>query len=143
MTGTAVRLVIAMETFTRNFRTQKKRELAAKPSFRLLSILVGSLLVGCISADLQRQEDFRAAINNNDIRTAAAKLREGADVNGHDEAERTALSDAAATDHPEIVRFLLHHGAATQGKDLDGKSAFDYAHDPVIRKMLLEASSRP
>jgi ankyrin repeat protein len=68
----------------------------------------------------------------------ARVLREhGADVNAAGFGGGTALHDAAAGGHAELVRLLLEHGARIDVADEDGMSPIDHAKDnPRVREVL-------
>jgi ankyrin repeat protein len=66
-------------------------------------------------------------------------LRDGADVNSLDEANRTAIYDAVLNDQPQIAALLLKSGAKLNVKDVNGKSPMQYAGDPAMKKLLHRA----
>lgn len=61
----------------------------------------------------------------------------GAEVNAAGHGGRTALHEAAAQGHPELVRLLLEHGARIDMADDYGMSPIDHAKDePRVREVL-------
>jgi len=102
-----------------------------------LMLLAMCLTILCcdVSPNLD-QENFRTAVRDGDIRSVRMLLKKHVDVNGLDDANRTAIFDAAANDHPEVVRLLLNNGAKTDLKDVRGLTPLQSTQDPDIKKML-------
>jgi Ankyrin repeats (3 copies) len=56
-----------------------------------------------------------------------AVLKQGADVNAHDQKGLTPLMAASFAGDVEMVKLLLEHGARVNDQDIDGRTALDYA----------------
>jgi Ankyrin repeats (3 copies) len=56
-----------------------------------------------------------------------AVLKQGADVNAHDQKGLTPLMAASSAGDVEMVKLLLEHGARVNDQDIDGRTALDYA----------------
>lgn len=56
-----------------------------------------------------------------------AVLKQGADVNAHDQKGLTPLMAASSAGDVEMVKLLLEHGARVNDHDIDGRTALDYA----------------
>jgi ankyrin repeat protein len=69
-------------------------------------------------------------------------LERGAALEARDSRHsRTALIAAAAAGQADAVRILLERGADNGRKDVNSKTALDYAQDPVVRTLLNSAAS--
>jgi ankyrin repeat protein len=71
--------------------------------------------------------DVNAAIT--DIQSRTARIARQSSVT--DRQGQTALHSAAGRGWPEVVAFLLKHGAATTAKDMLGRTPLDLATTPV------------
>src|SRR5690606_25055839 len=71
--------------------------------------------------------DVNAAIT--DIQSRTARIARQSSVT--DRQGQTALHSAAGRGWPEVVKFLLEHGAATNVKDMQGRTPLDLATTPV------------
>lgn len=64
-------------------------------------------------------------------------LRHGADVNGGDLAQRTALHSAVASGNVPLTKYLLAHGAKVNAITKDGYTVLDVCRDPQISLELI------
>ncbi|MDX1917298.1 MAG: ankyrin repeat domain-containing protein [Rickettsiaceae bacterium] len=101
-------------------------------------------------ADLN--ENFFKAISANDIREVIDLINQGADVNGRDRYNKTALIKAAFNGHTEVAALLLEKGAEVNGQHSSGATALVCAafngHTEVAALLLekgadLNAIARP
>lgn len=66
----------------------------------------------------------------------------GASLDPVDDRGRSALMIAAGRDHPQIVRWLLEHGADPALRDKEGKTAADLAASDAVREALKAAPKK-
>ena len=67
------------------------------------------------------------AVHKNQLGTAAALLDSGADINGTDAQETTALMWAAGYGNDDMVKLLLTRGADVRRANRKGETALDFA----------------
>jgi len=84
----------------------------------ILSFLASMMLAGVVHA--QNTDDLAMAIASNDPAKAQAALGAGVDVNANLGEGRTPLITAVMMTKPEMVRFLLAHGADPNRQADDG-----------------------
>ena len=95
-------------------------------------------IVGAVARDMLQdtlgagaQADLWDAAGDGDLAAATAALEAGAKVDLLDTRSsrngRYALNWAAVKDHPELIRFLLKHGAAIDARNLTGFTALHHA----------------
>ena len=88
--------------------------------------------------------DFRDAALKGDLATAAKAIEEGVNINGADEAKRTALMLSAFYGHHQVVQTLLDHGARVHDRDATNRTALIYAasgRNPEAVELLLDAGA--
>lgn len=67
------------------------------------------------------------ALSSHSLAAFNAVLKQGADVNAHDQKGLTPLMAASSAGDVEMVKLLLEHGARVNDHDIDGRTALDYA----------------
>jgi ankyrin repeat protein len=71
-----------------------------------------------------------------------AVLKQGADVNAHDQKGLTPMMAASSAGDVEMVKLLLEHGAKVNDQDIDGRTALDNAMDHLgsgVIQLLIKA----
>lgn len=86
------------------------------------------------NADGQTALHYAAANNNNLM--IALLLKNGADINAVDTMYKTPLHLAVQNDSFHAAEELIQHGAHMQLKDNEDKTAFDYADNDRMKKIL-------
>jgi Ankyrin repeats (3 copies) len=95
--------------------------LAVLMKWLVYSLMVCAALAGDSSADL------RAAAVRGDTSSVQSLIQSGANVDGTDKNDRTALMLAAQHGHADTVRALLAAGAKTEVRDKSGLTAYGLA----------------
>ena len=105
----------------------------------LLPGLLGLLLAVTALAANDVTESLVYAVRTGDAAGAERLIRAGADVNAKDQVGMTPLINAVESDRPEMVEFLLNHGADPQAVSEDNQlPTINYA---ATRRRLLHSSS--
>jgi hypothetical protein len=84
------------------------------------------------------------ASSSHSLAAFKAVLKQGADVNAHDQRGLTPLMAASSAGDVEMVKILLEHGARVNDQDIDGRTALDHATDHLgsgVIQLLIKAGA--
>lgn len=82
------------------------------------------------------------AARSGNVETIKFLISKGALVNVRDTYEMTPLMHAALSGHAEAVRYLVDRGADIHARAKSGKTAFEWAHNKAIARILKEQSRK-
>ena len=94
---------------------------------------------------IETYRQMKHYIDTNDVKSLAALIEQGTDIDLADAKKVTLLMAACFSGSAEIIALLLNHGADLNIKSKLGKTALDYAiqtQNTIALKILLDYMSR-
>ena len=86
--------------------------------------------------DMKNVEEFIRAAKLGNMHTIREFIRSDGNVNARDEYGNTALIEAVRSHRTEVIKLLLERGANPEIKNDKNLSAFNYAKNNRVRKLL-------
>ena len=89
------------------------------------------------SEQRKQDTDFLKIVKSNDLKAVEALIKSGRDPNTRDTAGRTVLMEAARYSTPEMVSFLIQHGANVNDRNDYGETALMVTRNTEIARILI------